>query len=140
MMKKALARLELPLIQALFLAVAMLLMHVLVLMFFSQQQEPHIYHWVVSGAFLLMYAFFNAAYILRKESLGNYIRDSLYGYILLIIFAYGTGLAFSAEGTEGSMLWIFFIVTFAYFFFLTMTSFIRRIMEYAQRQDSESKY
>ena len=99
--------------QALFVAVGLLLMQMLVLLFFSRHVEPHIYHWVVSGAFLLMYAFFNAGYILRKESLDNYIRDSLYGYILLAIFAYGTGMAFSVKGTEGSILWIFFIVTFA---------------------------
>ncbi|NND32860.1 MAG: hypothetical protein HKN76_09735 [Saprospiraceae bacterium] len=71
----------------------------------------------------------------------RYVRDALYGFIVLMIFSFmlATILSNISDGDKRSVRWIFFTITFSYFIFLMIAYFMRKIIEYAQRQDTEAK-
>ena len=63
------------------------------------------------------------------------------GFIILLIFSFGFATAVSDTSAidKRSIKWIFFTITFSYFIFLMIAYFMRRIIEYAQKQDTETK-
>lgn len=139
-MKKIIDSLNHPMRQAIWLFVAGLAVQMLVLLLYMSEKSPHFYHYVVSATILLLYAFFNSVYLLKTEQMTDYIRSSIYGFIILLISGFGLASAFSnlPDSDRMSVRWIFFMIIFSYFIFLTIAYFMRRIIEYAQNQDTES--
>jgi bacteriorhodopsin len=141
MMKKLLSGIEKPFVQVAMLAASSLVAHLLLLLIMrSDPDSGHFYHWVISASILLLYAFFNAVYLLKTDQLNLYVRNALYGFIVLLLFTFGIATALSnvSEVDRRSVKWIFFTITFSYFIFLMIAYFMRKIIEYAQRQDTEA--
>ncbi|MCB0665604.1 MAG: hypothetical protein KDC80_07265 [Saprospiraceae bacterium] len=140
-MKKILQSLDHPIRQSVWLLIGCTIIQLLVLLFFASEKAPHFYHWIVSATILLLYAFFNSVYFLKVTDTGSYVRNSIYGFVILLVGSFGFAAAFShlPDVDKMSVRWIFFMIIFSYFIFLTIAFFMRKIIEYAQRQDTESK-
>lgn len=93
--------------------------------------------WLVAASFLLFFSLFNAIMSATSKNLMKYWGRSIYCFMGL---ALGSGLlawGFSGIpiGQAGSYKWIFFVVTFGYMVFLSMVAFMKKIVEFAQKEE-----
>jgi len=93
--------------------------------------------WLCAASFLLFFALFNAIMSATSDNLMKYWGRSIYAFLGLAI---GSGLlawAFSGLpiGEAGSYKWIFFVVTFGYLVFLSMIAVMKKVVEFAQREE-----
>lgn len=93
--------------------------------------------WLVAASFMLFFALFNAILSATSSNLMKYWGRSIYSFLGL---ATGAGLlawGFSGIpiGEAGSYKWIFFVVTFGYLVFLSMVAFMKKIVEFAQKEE-----
>ena len=95
--------------------------------------------WIISGAFVLFYAFLNAMLLLKASSINTYLKQSFYAYFAVLFLSGGMAYVFSLGIEQGftSMRLIYGAITFAYLVFLMIVYFMRKIIEYAERQDTE---
>ncbi len=129
-----------PLAQAFFLLIACLFSQLIALVYLSfQSTEKTTIYWILSATFTLLYGFFNAVISLSVSAEGSYFSRSMKAYVLLLVGSSGLAFAFSGLSTDGaaSIRWIYMMVTFSYFIFITIAFFMRKIIDYAQRQDTE---
>jgi hypothetical protein len=141
-MHKLISGLDNPIKLAILLLIAGLLAHVFSLVFYAIEDDTvNFSHWIVASTILLLYAFFNSVYLLKTKDLTTYFRRSVYGFLILLVSGFGLATAFSQleRYEQRSVRWILFMIIFSYFIFLTIAFFLRKIIEYAQRQDTESK-
>lgn len=140
-MMKIVNSFEHPIRQSIVLVILCLVVQLTVFGFHKSEAAPHLFHWVISMSVLLLFAFFNSVYLLKTNDTGPYIRNSMYAFVLLLIstFAMATGFSEEMASNRMSVRWIYFMIIFSYFIFLTIAYFMRKIIEYAQRQDTESK-
>jgi len=98
-------------------------------------------YWVISAAFLLLYALFNAIIFLNSSRITWYWSRSLYCYLGLLLVLSVSGYLFSriSIGEADSIRWIYFIISLCYVIFLIIIYLMRKIIEYAQKQDTEYK-
>jgi quinol-cytochrome oxidoreductase complex cytochrome b subunit len=141
-MNKLINSLEDPIRQSIILLMLNLIGQLLVLVF-SQQEEQvaNFSSWIITASFLLLYAFFTSVYLLKTDNVSVYVRNSLYGFLILLVAGFGLATVFSqlSPDEKRSIRWILFMIIFSYFVFLTIAFFMRKIIEYAQSQDTESK-
>ena len=97
--------------------------------------------WIVAGASTLFYAFVNAVVSLQGEQIGTYFTRAVSGYFLMLLGSAAMAYAFAGFSAAGSasIRWIFIMITFSYFIFITIAFFMRKIINYAQRQDTEHR-
>lgn len=93
--------------------------------------------WLFAASMMLFFAIFNSVFLLSSKNLNRYWSRSMLSFVGL---ALGVGLlawAFSglSIGEAGSFKWIFFVVTFAYLVFMSITRFLKIIVEFAQREE-----
>lgn len=93
--------------------------------------------WLTAASFMLFFALFNSILSATSNNLMKYWGRSFYAFIALAV---GSGLiawGFSGLpiGKAGSYKWIFFVVTFGYLVFLSMIAFMKRIVEFAQKEE-----
>lgn len=141
-MHKLVAGLENPIKLAILLLIAGMMAQIFSLVLYSNKNDAvNFSHWIVASTILLLYAFFNSVYLLKTRDLTTYFRRSVYGFLILLVSGFGFATAFSQleRYDQRSVRWILFMIVFSYFIFLTIAYFLRKIIEYAQRQDTESK-
>ncbi len=131
-----------PIVQAVLLAAGCLIVQIIVLLIgISTEGGLGYTPWIVSASFMLLYAFFNAILLLKAENMGLYVSQSSYCYIGMMLgttlFAYAVSSA--TLGESGSIRWIYIIITVCYTIFMVIVFLMRKIIEYAQRQDTEHK-
>ena len=130
-----------PMSQAVLLLIACLLTMLLGLVWSAGVlPEDNNTPWIIAGAFTLFYASVNAAISLQDSS-NAYFSKSITGYIIMMLLSAGLAYAFAGFTAAGaaSIRWIFVIITLSYFIFLTIAFFMRKIIDYAQRQDTERR-
>jgi len=93
--------------------------------------------WLCAASFLLLFALFNAILSAASGNLMKYWGRSIYAFMALAV---GSGLlawGFSGIpiGEAGSYKWIFFVITFGYLVFLSMIAFMKKIVEFAQKEE-----
>ncbi|MEL7160337.1 MAG: hypothetical protein AAFN92_06245 [Bacteroidota bacterium] len=93
--------------------------------------------WLCAASFLLFFALFNAIMSATTKNLMKYWGRSIYAFLGLAV---GSGLlawAFSGIpiGEAGSYKWIFFVVTFGYLVFLSMIALMKKVVEFAQKEE-----
>lgn len=98
---------------------------------------PDRFPWMAAASFLLLFAMFNSVFSLSAENMLKYWGRSIYSYLGL---AFASGLAayfFSAMTIDeaGSYRWIYVVLTIGYLVFLGMMAFMKRIVEFAQREE-----
>ncbi|MDX2280277.1 MAG: hypothetical protein NW218_11890 [Saprospiraceae bacterium] len=99
-------------------------------------QDP-LFPWSISSAFLLLFALFNSLLSLRADNFAKYWGNSVYSYLAL---AFSSGLAawlFSGIDLRdaGTYRWIYLVVTFGFLVFLSMVNFMKRIVNFAEKEE-----
>ncbi len=93
--------------------------------------------WMTSASFILFFAMFNSVFSLSTKNVNRYWGRSMYSFMGLAILSGLTAYLFSSLSINeaGSYRWIYFVLTLGYLVFLSMMSFMRRIVEFAQREE-----
>lgn len=132
-------KLDSPVIQA-----AVILTGAVVLMAFARLLDAtglmatdRLFPWSVAAAFMLLFALLNSLMSLRADSIYKYWAPSMYSYLGLALC---TGLAawvFSGIPLRdaGTYRWIYIVVTFGFLIFLSMVNFMKKIVQFAEREE-----
>ena len=93
--------------------------------------------WLSAAAFLLFFALFNSIFSLASKDAGKYWSRSIFSFMGLALANGFLAYLFSSLtiGEAGSYRWIYVVVTFGYLVFLSIVGFIKRIVEFAQREE-----
>lgn len=98
---------------------------------------PQSFPWMSAAAFLLLFALFNSVFSLNSENMMKYWGKSIYCFMGLAagagFFAYL--LSSLSINEAGSYRWIYIVVGIGYLVFLSMMAMLRKIVEFAQREE-----
>lgn len=99
-------------------------------------QDP-LFPWSIAAAFMLLFALVNSLLSLRADSFTKYWGASMYSYMGLAFCNAFVAWLFSgiSIGNAGSYRWIYIVVTFGFIVFLTLVNTVRRIVEFAEREE-----
>lgn len=100
------------------------------------ERDP-LFSWSIATAFLLLFAVFNSLMSLNADSFVRYWGRSVYSFIGL---AFLNGIAaWLISGVPlrdaQSYRWIYVVVTFGFLVFLTMVNLIKKIVQFAEREE-----
>jgi len=100
-------------------------------------EDPGVIYWEFAFSILLCYMLLNSIFSLLSEERVIYFRDSIFAFMLTalicgVIAYFFSGLSFDEAG---SFRWLYILFTFVYLVFLTIVNLMRKVMDYAQRQD-----
>ena len=95
------------------------------------------FYWKTSAAFLLLFAIFNSVYSLSTKNTMKYWGRSVYSFLGLAFVSGFFAFLLSGESLDeaGSIRWIYFVVTIGYLVFLSMVNLMRKIVEFAEREE-----
>ncbi len=132
-------KLESPVVQAIVVmagAVALMLCGWLLTVTGIYPAEP-LFAWSIATAFMLLFALLNSLMSLRADSFVRYWGRSMYSYLGLALC---TGLAawlFSGIPLRdaGTYRWIYIVVTFGFLVFLSVVNFMKKIVEFAEKEE-----
>ncbi|MCB0588376.1 MAG: hypothetical protein KDD06_23995 [Phaeodactylibacter sp.] len=98
---------------------------------------PDRFPWMTAASFLLLFAIFNSVFSLAAENMMKYWGKSIYSYLGLALASGFAAYLFSAMSIDeaGSYRWIYIVLTIGYLVFLSMVAFMRRIVEFAEREE-----
>ncbi len=98
---------------------------------------PQRFPWMSAAAFMLLFAVFNSVYSLTSKDMMIYWRNSVYSFIGLAAAAGGFAYLLSSMtmSEAGSYRWIYIVVTLGYLVFLSIMAMMRKIVEFAQREE-----
>lgn len=93
--------------------------------------------WLCAASFLLFFALFNSIFSLSAKDLNNYWVKSMFSFGGLALLSGLSAWAFSRLniGEAGSYQWIFIVLSFGYLVFLSMMGFMKRIVEFAEKEE-----
>ena len=93
--------------------------------------------WMCSAAFMLFFAMFNSVFSLSSENMMKYWGKSIYSFLGLAVASGLVAYLFSSIpiNEAGSYRWIYFVLTIGYLVFLSMMAFMRRVVDFAQREE-----
>jgi len=96
-----------------------------------------LYAWSIAAAFLLVFALANSLLSIRAVSFTKYWGSSVYSYIGLALLSGLAAKMFSgiSIGEAGSYRWIIIVVTVGFVVFLMMVNFMKRIVNFAEREE-----
>ena len=93
--------------------------------------------WTIACTFILFFAIFNSLLSLMSDNMDRYWTRSILSYVALAGLSGLMAWAFSSLSINeaGSYRWIYIVLTFGYLLFLSMIGFMRKIVEFAQREE-----
>ena len=93
--------------------------------------------WMIAAAFMLFYAMFNSVFSLSAKNMMQYWGRSIYSFMGLAAASGLTAYLFSSLSINeaGSFRWIYIVLTVGYLVFLCMMTFIKNVVEYAQKEE-----
>ena len=96
-----------------------------------------LFGWSVAASLALLFAIFNSLISIRATHAGKYFGESIYSYMAL---AAGSGTAawlFTGVAIRDASTyrWIFIVVTFGFLVFLSMVNFMKKIVNFAEREE-----
>jgi len=94
--------------------------------------------YTVTFAFLLFYALGNCLLSFEEDDQTKYWTESILSYVGLAAGGYAISYLFSGLtiSEAASFKWIFFVFTFGYVILLTIMRSMRKIVKFAQKEDS----
>jgi drug/metabolite transporter (DMT)-like permease len=100
-------------------------------------EVPARFPWMTSASFLLLFAMFNSVSSLAVDNMMKYWGRSIYSFLGLAVASGLVAYLFSSLSISeaGSFRWIYFVLTFGYLVFLSIVTFMRRIVEFAQKEE-----
>lgn len=98
---------------------------------------PQRFPWLTAASFLLLFAMGNSIFSLSSENMLKYWGRSIYSYLGLAVLSGVVAYFTSSMSIDeaGSYRWIYLVLTVGYLVFLGMMAFMRRIVEFAQREE-----
>ncbi|MEL6866429.1 MAG: hypothetical protein AAFP19_18535 [Bacteroidota bacterium] len=96
-----------------------------------------LFPWTTAASFMLFFSMFNSIFSLSAKNLNQYWNRSIISFMGLAVMLGLIAWLFSAVAISdaGSMKWIYIVLTLGYLIFLSMVGFIKRIVEFAQREE-----
>jgi hypothetical protein len=93
--------------------------------------------WTTAAAFIFLFAIFNSITSLSAKNLNNYWIKSMASFGTLAVASGFMAYLFSSLSINeaGSYRWIFTVLTFGYLVFLSILGFMKRIVEFAEKED-----
>ncbi|MCB0703677.1 MAG: hypothetical protein KDC34_00140 [Saprospiraceae bacterium] len=93
--------------------------------------------WMTAAAFMLFFALFNSIISLATKDLNHYWGQSILSFAGLAIANGLLAWLFSSISINeaGSYRWIYTVLIFGYLVFLTLMGMLKRIVEFAQREE-----
>lgn len=93
--------------------------------------------WTIAAAFILFFAMFNSIFSLSTKDMNKYWSRSVLSYAGLVLGSGTLAYIFSSIpiGDAGSYRWIIMVLTFAYLVFLSIMRFMKRIVEFAEKEE-----
>lgn len=93
--------------------------------------------WLTTASFILFFAMFNSVFSLSAQNTARYWGRSIYSFMGLAVLSGLMAYLFSAMpiSEAGSYRWIYFVLTLGYLVFLSIVTFMRKIVEFAQREE-----
>ena len=93
--------------------------------------------WVIAATFILFFAMFNAILSLMCDNMDRYWTRSMISYVAVAGIAGLLAWAFSSLSINeaGTFRWIYIVLTFGYLLFLAMIGAMRKIVDFAQREE-----
>ncbi|MEM8585008.1 MAG: hypothetical protein AAGF87_12095 [Bacteroidota bacterium] len=99
--------------------------------------RPNLFAWQCAAAFILFFALFNSIFMATTKEVQRYFQRSMYGFSGLVLGGGLLAYLFSGVGVRdaGSYFWILIVLTIGYFVFMGMVITIRRVVDFAQREE-----
>lgn len=96
-----------------------------------------LFAWSIGAAFMLFFAMMNSLLSLRATSFVKYWGASMYSYLALALCTSMAAWGFSgiALREAGSYRWIYIVVTVGFMVFLSMISFMKIIVRFAEKEE-----
>ena len=93
--------------------------------------------WVIAASFILFFAILNALSSLMTDNMDRYWTRSMLSYVAVAGLGGLLAWAFSSLGINeaGSFRWLYIVLTLGYLIFLSIVGAVRKIMEFAQREE-----
>lgn len=96
-----------------------------------------LYPWLCATALLLVFALMNSVFFLRAPDTRKYWQDSMTSFIALgmVSMLIAWLLSGTSLGKAGSFRWIYTVLVIGYLVFISMMSFLKRIVTFAEQED-----
>jgi len=93
--------------------------------------------WLTAASFMLCFALFNSVFSLSSKNLAKYWGRSIMSFMGLAVASGLMAYLFSSIPIReaGSYPWIYVVLTFGYLIFLSMMASMKKIVEFAQREE-----
>jgi hypothetical protein len=93
--------------------------------------------WITAASFMLVFAIFNSVLSLSSKNMLKYWGRSIYCFLGLAVASGGLAYLFSSMSMDeaGSYRWIYIVLTIGYLIFLGMMAFMKRIVDFAQKEE-----
>lgn len=100
-------------------------------------EVPQRFPWMSAAAFLLFFAVANSVFSLSSKNMMKYWGRSIYSFMGLAFSSSLAAYLFSSLSINeaGSYRWIFFVLTIGYLVFLSIMTTMRRIVDFAQKEE-----
>ena len=132
------SKLHSPFLQASIVFVLMLLFDLVgkALQVAGTDLEPR-YPWNVSASFLLFFALLNSLLSLLSKHADHYWGKSILSYITLAVLGGMAAKLFSSIGINeaGTYRWLYIVLSIGYMVFLCIIGMVRKIIEFAQKEE-----
>lgn len=98
---------------------------------------PQRFPWMSAAAFMLLFALFNSVFSLSSPNMMKYWGRSIYSFAALGLASglFAWLLSSLTISEAGSYPWIYVVVSFGYLVFLSLMAFLRRVVDFAQREE-----
>ncbi|MEK7254573.1 MAG: hypothetical protein AAB316_07510 [Bacteroidota bacterium] len=95
------------------------------------------YSWTVTASFILFFAILNSVVSILAKNLENYWGRSIMSFLGLAVSAGVLAYLFSSLGIDeaGPYRWLYIVLTIGYLVFLSIIGFMKKIVEFAQREE-----
>ncbi len=95
------------------------------------------FYWLTAASCILLYAMFDAMISVSSESIDKYWGKAIPAFFGLMLVLSLLAMLLSSQSIleAGSYAWIYIILTFGFFAFLSIASFIKRILNLAMREE-----
>jgi len=105
--------------------------------FSIEEGKVNLFPWDLAASFTLFYAVFNSVFSLSTSDINKYWTQSFLGFIglaggVILISTMGSGTGIN---DAASYRWIFIVLVIGYLIFMSMMRFMRRIVDFAQKEE-----
>ncbi len=96
------------------------------------------FFWLTAASCILLFAMFDAMISVSSDDLGKYWKQAIPTFfgLMLLLSLLATLLSAISIKDAGSYSWIYIILTFGFFAFLSIARFIKRILNLAIREET----